>query len=80
MAFACRLLALWFSHGTRKDVEAALVQGINLISIDTWLAVIPQMIARIHTPHPSVRKLLHDLLCKIGLYMRIVHVVPYAVV
>jgi FKBP12-rapamycin complex-associated protein len=61
-----RLLALWFAHGARKDVEAALVQGINAISLDNWLAVIPQMIARINTPHPSVRKLLHDLLCKIG--------------
>jgi len=61
-----RLLALWFSHGARRDVEAALVQGINTISIDTWLDVIPQMIARIDNPQPLIRKLLQDLLCKIG--------------
>lgn len=33
-----RLLTLWFSHATQKDVEVALVKGFNTISIDTWLA------------------------------------------
>jgi FKBP12-rapamycin complex-associated protein len=42
------------------------LQGINTVSIDNWLGIIPQIIARIHTPHSSVRKLLHELLSKIG--------------
>ena len=36
------------------------------MSIDTWLVVIPQIIARIHTPQSPVRDLIHDLLVRIG--------------
>ncbi len=41
-------------------------QGINTVSIDNWLSIIPQIIARVHTPSVPIRGLLHDLLCKIG--------------
>jgi FKBP12-rapamycin complex-associated protein len=61
-----RLLTLWFAHGAQPEVEAALSDGFNRISIDTWLSVIPQIIARIHTSHLPVRRLIHELLCKIG--------------
>ncbi|KAF2071336.1 hypothetical protein CYY_007349 [Polysphondylium violaceum] len=61
-----RLLTLWFKHGTQKEVEAALMQGFNTISIDTWLHVIPQIIARIHAPVLPVRRLLHELIDNIG--------------
>jgi hypothetical protein len=33
----------------------ALQEGFGLVSIDTWLVVIPQIIARIHTNNPQVR-------------------------
>jgi hypothetical protein len=36
-------------------VEEALQEGFGLVSIDTWLAVIPQIIARIHTNNVQVR-------------------------
>eukprot|EP01132_Coremiostelium_polycephalum_P002833 gene2833-3519_t len=61
-----RLLTLWFKHGALKEVEAALMQGFNTISIDTWLQVIPQLIARLHAPNLSIRRLLHELLDNIG--------------
>ncbi|GAM16986.1 hypothetical protein SAMD00019534_001610 [Acytostelium subglobosum LB1] len=61
-----RLLTLWFKHGAQKDVEASLMQGFNTVSIDTWLQVIPQLIARIHAPVLPVRRLLHELLDSIG--------------
>ncbi|EAL66546.1 protein kinase, Atypical group [Dictyostelium discoideum AX4] len=61
-----RLLTLWFKHGAQKEVEAALMQGFNTISIDTWLHVIPQIIARIHAPVLPVRRLLHELIDTIG--------------
>jgi phosphatidylinositol kinase/protein kinase (PI-3 family) len=60
-----RLLTLWFAHGQRPEVHAALVKGFDLVSIDTWLAVIPQLIARIHSPNLQIRKLLHDLMKRI---------------
>lgn len=62
-----RLLTLWFSHGARSDVHAAMNAGFQDVSIDTWLDVIPQLIARIDSPHQKMRDLLHDLLARIGL-------------
>lgn len=38
-----RLLTLWFNHGRSPDVEAALQEGFSVVSIDTWLMVIPQV-------------------------------------
>lgn len=61
-----RLLTLWFQHGAQKEVESALQEGFNTVSIDTWLQVIPQIIARIHSPVPPVRRLIHDLLTIVG--------------
>ncbi|XP_033096355.1 serine/threonine-protein kinase mTOR-like [Anneissia japonica] len=61
-----RLLTLWFDYGQCTDVYDALVKGIKSIQIDTWLQVIPQLIARIDTPRQLVGRLIHDLLTDIG--------------
>lgn len=61
-----RLLTLWFEFGNDKNVEAALEEGFNALSIDFWLPVIPQIIARIHSPNEGFRRLLVNLLNKIG--------------
>lgn len=57
-----RLLTLWFTHAGRDDIFETLAQGIRTVSIDTWLQVIPQLIARIDSPIQNVRKLIHNLL------------------
>lgn len=61
-----RLLTLWFAHGNHHDVTAAVQQGITTVSIDTWLEVIPQLIARINQPNRLVRDAIHNLLCEVG--------------
>ena len=61
-----RLLTLWFNHGAAPEVEAALVEGFGHVSIDTWLAVIPQIVARIHSNSAPVRGLIHQLLVRVG--------------
>ncbi|KAI3638087.1 hypothetical protein MIR68_003698 [Amoeboaphelidium protococcarum] len=61
-----RLLTLWFKHGHLPEVYKSIMNGIESVSIDTWLQVIPQLIARIHTPSEDVRKLNHYLLTEIG--------------
>eukprot|EP00897_Mesotaenium_endlicherianum_P005918 jgi/Mesen1/5354/ME000267S04502 len=61
-----RLLTLWFSHGAAVEVHAALQEGFARVSIDTWLQVIPQIIARIHSNTPAVRGLIQGLLVRIG--------------
>jgi hypothetical protein len=55
-----------FPPPLRPHSQAALVDGFNSISIDTWLDVIPQLIARIHTPQPPIRRLIHELLTRVG--------------
>lgn len=61
-----RLLTLWFNHGAMPEVEAALIEGFGHVNIDTWLAVIPQIVARIHTHVLPVRSLIYQLLVRVG--------------
>lgn len=61
-----RLLTLWFEYGQWTEVYEALVEGIKLIEKNTWLQVIPQLIARIDTPRALVSRLIHFLLIDIG--------------
>lgn len=37
------MLTLWFNFGHQSDVSLAVQQGFSVISIDTWLEVIPQV-------------------------------------
>lgn len=61
-----RLLTLWFDYGQASEVYDALVDGMRMIEINTWLQVIPQLIARIDTPRNLVGQLIHQLLIDIG--------------
>ncbi|KAG8529931.1 uncharacterized protein KY384_005412 [Bacidia gigantensis] len=63
---ALRLLTLWFAHGSHHEVNAAVLEGFNDVSIDVWLEVIPQLIARINQPNARVRSTIHRLLAEIG--------------
>ncbi|XP_033015388.1 serine/threonine-protein kinase mTOR isoform X1 [Lacerta agilis] len=63
-----RVLTLWFDYGHWPEVNEALVEGVKAIQIDTWLQVIPQLIARIDTPRPLVGRLIYQLLTDIGRY------------
>ncbi|XP_065216693.1 serine/threonine-protein kinase mTOR isoform X2 [Planococcus citri] len=61
-----RLLTLWFDYGQHSEVCDAIVDGIKTIEIDTWLQVIPQLIARIDTQRVLVGRIIHHLLFDIG--------------
>ncbi|KAI1333519.1 FAT-domain-containing protein [Xylariaceae sp. FL0016] len=61
-----RLLTLWFAHGGSGEVNAAVTQGFGTVSVDTWLEVIPQLIARINQPNQRVRQSIHNLLADVG--------------
>jgi len=61
-----RLLTLWFAYGGYPDVNAAITEGFRAVSINIWLEVIPQLIARINQPNPTVRHSIHQLLCDVG--------------
>ena len=61
-----RLLTIWFNNGENDELNDEIENGLKQVSVDTWLVVIPQLIARIHTKYPRVNQLMHDLLCKVG--------------
>lgn len=63
-----RLLTLWFDYGHHSEVYDALLSGMKMIEINTWLQVIPQLIARIDTHRNLVGQLIHQLLIDIGKY------------
>jgi FKBP12-rapamycin complex-associated protein len=61
-----RLLTLWFDYGSYEQVSHAISEGIKTVSIDTWLEVIPQLLARINQPHATIRNSIHSLLIEVG--------------
>lgn len=61
-----RLLTLWFTHGSNADVNAAVTEGFTHVSVDTWLEVIPQLIARINQQTRRVQQAIHSLLADVG--------------
>jgi FKBP12-rapamycin complex-associated protein len=61
-----RLITLWFNHGEMPDVYEAMRQGMQEVSIDTWLDVLIQLIARLPTGEPRTDQLLHEILSKVG--------------
>lgn len=61
-----RLLTLWFRHGSNPDVDRTLAEGFPTVSMDTWLEVIPQLIARINQPNLKIRSSVQKLLADVG--------------
>lgn len=61
-----RLLTLWLNFGGIKEVAEAMEDGFEMVKIDTWLDVVPQLISRINQPDPVVSKSLLSLLAKLG--------------
>ncbi|PWN23279.1 putative TOR1-1-phosphatidylinositol 3-kinase [Microstroma glucosiphilum] len=61
-----RLLTLWFKFGYQENVAEAVSEGFNSVIVDTWLEVVPQIIARINMPSARVRRLIHHLLSNVG--------------
>ncbi|KAL6229259.1 hypothetical protein BDW75DRAFT_235346 [Aspergillus navahoensis] len=55
-----------FIHGGDQEVNAVVTEGLTAMNIDTWLAVTPQLIARINQPNIRVRGAVHRLLAEVG--------------
>ncbi|KAH9066494.1 atypical/PIKK/FRAP protein kinase [Lactarius vividus] len=61
-----RLLTLWFKFGAHDEVSHAIASGFSTVEVDTWLEVIPQIIARIQTPNTNIRRNITSLLTDVG--------------
>jgi len=60
------LLTCLFKYGELPDVTATINAEIGSITLEAWLGVLPQLLARIHIRQPSVRSVLHPLLTQLG--------------
>ncbi|KAJ1444132.1 hypothetical protein B484DRAFT_388959, partial [Ochromonadaceae sp. CCMP2298] len=60
------ILSVWFRYCKLPEVRAVLSSGLAMVHINTWLGVLPQLIARIDHPDTPTRSLLHDLLIRLG--------------
>lgn len=49
-----RLLALWFDKGDVNEVHAVLKDCLKQLPVETWLEVIPQLIARLDSKDKMV--------------------------
>ena len=61
------LLNIWFQVGMEESIDKLMNEKINIISLESWFLVIPQLLARINITNPLIRKTLVFLLKKIGL-------------
>lgn len=60
------LLTCLFKYGELSGVATSINEGLNTITLEAWLGVLPQLLARIHIRTPSVRSVLHPLLVRLG--------------
>ena len=61
-----RLLTLWFKFGSHDEVSHAMASGFSRVDVNTWLEVVPQIIARIQTPSVNVKRNIDMLLTEVG--------------
>ncbi|WVF66281.1 hypothetical protein IAT40_001021 [Kwoniella sp. CBS 6097] len=69
-----RLVTLWFRFGENTAVLVEVENQLNITPVEPWLSAIPQLIARLGTPH---RELQHTL---ISLLKDIASHYPHAVI
>ena len=61
------LLNIWFQVGMEESIDKLINEKIDVISLESWILVIPQLLARINLKNPFIRNTLVSLLRKIGL-------------
>lgn len=61
-----KVLTLWFRYGGYSNMHHEFNRGFEDTNITRWLEVVPQIIARLHTPYTVVQKGVKRLLTRIG--------------
>jgi FKBP12-rapamycin complex-associated protein len=59
-------LTCLFKFGEVPEVSRAINDGLMSVTLESWLGVLPQLLARIHIQSPSIRSSLHGLLTRLG--------------
>ena len=60
-------LTVLFTHGEISEVNKAINEGMDSVTIEMWLGVLPQLLARIQVKSVNIRGVLHGLLIKLGM-------------
>eukprot|EP00980_Cylindrotheca_fusiformis_P012607 scaffold3084_cov144-Cylindrotheca_fusiformis.AAC.55 len=60
------LLTCLFKYGENTSIANIFNECVDSVEIETWLGVLPQLLARIHIKNPSIRSVLHPLLIRLG--------------
>ena len=60
-------LTVLFTHGELPEVNKAINEGMGAVTIEMWLGVLPQLLARIQVKSVNIRSVLHGLLIKLGM-------------
>ncbi|VDP84355.1 unnamed protein product [Echinostoma caproni] len=61
-----RLINLLFKFGHLAEIREVIREGLTKISLENWLLVIQQLLARIDTPREYVASIIIDLLISVG--------------
>ena len=59
-------LTCLFQYGEQPEIAFVINQCVESVPIESWLGVLPQLLARIHLNSPSIRSVLHPLLMRLG--------------
>jgi FKBP12-rapamycin complex-associated protein len=59
-------LTCLFQYGEQSSIAGIINECVESVPIETWLGVLPQLLARIHIKSPAVRSVLHPLLVRLG--------------
>lgn len=62
-----RLIDLWFQVGSEHSLNELIMESFDQIAIESWLLVIPQLLARVGVTNETIRNSLVYILKKIGL-------------
>ena len=74
-----RIIDVWFIMGQEECIDKLVIQSFDTIDIDTWLLVIPQLLARVNIKDERIKNTLSILLRKIGYTHPRALIYPYAI-
>ena len=63
---ALHVLRLWWAYGSQGKVLDSINEARASIKVDTWLLVVPQLVARIDVKDEMIKQSIHEALIEIG--------------
>ena len=75
-----RIIDVWFIMGQEETIDKLVFKSFDTIDIDTWLLVIPQLLARVNIKDERIKNTLSKLLTKIGLTHPRALIYPYIII